>query len=325
MKLSRRQLVRLTAGAVALPAVSGIARAQAYPSRPVHLFAGFPPGGVIDITARLIGPWLSERLGQQFVVENKPGASSNIATEFVARASPDGYTLLLASSVNSVNVTLYQDLNFDFIKDIAPVASIASDSFVMLVDPSFPAKTGPEFIAYAKANPGKINMASSGPGSGSQLYGELFKAMSGIDMLTVNYRGVGPALPDLMSGRVQVMFNPVASSVGFIKSGKLRPLGVTTTKRLGVLPDVPAIAEFVSGYEGTGWEGIGAPANTPPEVISILNKEVNAALADPAFKARLFELGGEPFPGSPSEFAKFIVRYTEKWAKVIRAANIKAE
>jgi tripartite-type tricarboxylate transporter receptor subunit TctC len=325
MKLPRRAFLHLAAGAAALPTMLRAASALDYPTRPVHLLAGFPPGGVIDITARLIGPWLSERLSQQFVVENRPGASSNIATEFVARASPDGYTLLMASSVNAVNATLYQNLNFNFIRDIAPVASIASDSFVMLVNPSFPAKTVPEFIAYAKANPGTINMASSGPGSGSQLYGELFKAMSGIDLLTVNYRGVGPALPDLMSGRVQVMFNPVASSVGFIKSGKLRPLGVTTSKRLSVLPDVPAIAEFVSGYEGTGWEGIGAPANTPPEIIAILNEEVNAALTDPAFKTRLVELGGEPFPASPSEFGKFIVEYTEKWAKVIRAAGIKPE
>jgi tripartite-type tricarboxylate transporter receptor subunit TctC len=325
MELPRRKFLHLATGAAALPAWPDAALAIDYPTRPVRIIVGFPPGGVTDITARLIGPWLSERLGQQFVVENRPGASSNIATEVVARASPDGYTLLLASSVNAVNMALYQNLNFDFIKDIAPVASIAGDSFVMLVNPSFPTKTIPEFIAYAKANPGKINMASSGPGSGSQLYGELFKAMAGIDLLTVNYRGVGPALPDLMGGRVQVMFNPVASSVGFIKSGKLLPLGVTTTKRLDVLPDVPAIAEFVSGYEGTGWEGIGAPANTPPEIIAILNKEVNAALADPAFKARIVELGGKPFPGSPSEFGKFIVEYTDKWAKMIRAAGIKPE
>jgi tripartite-type tricarboxylate transporter receptor subunit TctC len=325
MKLPRRRFLHLAAGAAALPAVSRIARAQTYPTRPVHLVVGYPPGGVTDITARLIAPWLSERLGQQFVVENRPGAGSNIATEAVARALPDGYTLLLISSSNAANVTLYDKLNFDFLRDIVPVASIGRDAFVMVVNPSFPAKTVPEFVAYAKANPGKINMATSGSGSGSDLFGELFKAMAGIDLFTVHYRGVGPALPDLMAGRVQVIFLPVATAIGSLKAGTLRPLGVTSTTRREVLPDVPAIGDFVPGYEATNWEGIGAPADTPPQIIAILNKQVNAALADPAFKARLVDLGGEPFTSSPGEFGKFIAAYTEQWSKVIRAANIKPD
>ena len=325
MKLHRRQFLNLAGTAVALPVVSSMARAENYPSRPVRLMVGFPPGGILDVTARLIGPWLSERLGQQFAVENRPGASSNIATELVARAEPDGYMLLLASSVNAWNATIYDNLNFDFSRDIAPVASIGSDAFVMVVNPSFPAKTVAEFIAYAKANPGKVNMAASGPGSTSQLYGELFKAMTGVDLVTVNYRGVGPAQPDIISGRIDVMFDPVPTALGSIRAGKLRALGVTTPTRKDLLPDVPAIGEFVPGYEGVGWEGIGAPARTPPEIVAILNKQVNAALADPAFKARLAELGSEPLALSPAEFGKFIVEYTAKWAKVIRAANIKAE
>jgi tripartite-type tricarboxylate transporter receptor subunit TctC len=325
MNFHRRHVLRLAGGAAALGAASRLARADTYPARPVRVLVGFPPGGIIDITARLIGPWLSERLGQQFAVENRAGASSNIATELVARAEPDGYTLLLSSSVNAWNTSIYDHLGFDFSRDIAPVASIASDSFVMVVNPSFPAKTVAEFIAYAKANPGKINMAASGPGSSSQLYGELFKATTGIDMVTVNYRGVGPAQPDIISGRVDVMFDPIPTALGSIKAGKLRALGVTTPKRKDVLPDVPAIGETVAGYEGIGWEGIGAPANTPPDIIARLNKEVNAALADPAFRARLAELGSEPFATSPAEFGKFIVDYTNKWAKVIRAANIKPE
>jgi tripartite-type tricarboxylate transporter receptor subunit TctC len=302
-----------------------IAAAQAYPTRPVHLVVGYPPGGVTDITARLITPWLSERLGQQFIVENRPGASSNIATEAVARALPDGYTLLLISSSNAANVTLYDKLNFDFLRDIVPVASIGRDAFVMVVNPSFPAKTVPEFVADAKANPGKINMATSGSGSGSDLFGQLFKVMAGVDLVTVHYRGVGPALPDLLAGRVEVIFLPVATAIGSIRAGKVRPLGVTTTTRRDVLPDVPAIGDFVPGYEATNWEGIGAPANTPPQIIAILNKQVNAALVDTTFKARLVDLGGEPFASSPTEFGKFIVEYTEKWGKVIQAAGIKGE
>ncbi len=325
MKLLRRRLLHLAAGAVALPTASRFAWAEAYPARPVRIVVGYPPGGVTDIVARLIGPWLSERLGQSFVVENRPGASSNVATEAVVRASPDGYTLLLVSSANAANVTLYDKLNFNFNRDIAPVASISRDAFVMVVNPSFPAKTVLEFIAYAKANPGKLNMATSGAGSGSDLYGQLFKVMTGVDLVTVHYRGIGPGLPDLMSGRVEVMFLPVASAIGYIRGGKLQPLGVTTTTRRDALPDVPAIGDFVPGYEAINWEGIGAPANTPPEIIAIVNKQVNAALADATFKARLVDLGGEPFASSPTEFGKYIVEYTEKWSKVIRAANIKAE
>jgi tripartite-type tricarboxylate transporter receptor subunit TctC len=243
----------------------------------------------------------------------------------VANARPDGYTLLLVSSVNSWNTAIYSNLNFDFIRDIAPVACIVRTPGVMEVNPSFPAKTVPEFIAYAKANPGKINMGSGGPGSGQHVYGELFKVMAGVDLVTVHYRGAGPALPDLMSGRVEVMFDPIASSIGYIRAGKLRPLGVTTATRSDVLPDIPPIGDFVPGYEASGWDGIGAPANTPPEIISILNKEVIAALADPTFKARLVDLGANPYATSPTEFRRFIGEYTEKWGKVIRAANIKAE
>jgi tripartite-type tricarboxylate transporter receptor subunit TctC len=325
MKLPRRQFLHLAAGAAALPALSRIASALDYPTRPVHLIVGFPPGGVSDITARLTGPWLSERLGQQFVVENRPGASSNVAAELVARAKPDGYTLLTIADVNAWNTTIYDNLRFDFIRDIAPVASICHDAFVMVVNPSFPAKTVSEFIAYAKANPGKVNMATSGSGSGSDLYGQLFKVKTGVDLVTVHYRGVGPALPDLMSGRVEVIFLPVAAAIGYIRAGTLRALGVTATTRMIVLPDVPAIGELVPSYEGDGWVGLGAPANTPPEIVAILNKQVNAALADPAFKARLGDLGGEAFASSPAEFGKYIAEYSEKWGKVIRAANIKAE
>src|SRR5271166_5392703 len=278
MKLPRRRFLHLAAGGAALPAVSSIARAQTYPARPVRIIVGYPPGGVSDIVARLIGSWLSERLGQQFIVENRPGASSNIATEAVVRASPDGCTLLLVSSANAANVTLYEKLNFNFIREIAPVASISRDAFVMVVNASFPAKTVPAFIAYAKANPGTLNMATSGAGSGSDLYGQLFKVMAAVDLVNVHYRGVGPGLPDLMSGRVEVMFLPVASAIGYIRAGTLRPLGVTTTTRRDVLPDVPAIGDFVPGYEATNWEGIGAPVNTPPEIIAILNMQVNAAL-----------------------------------------------
>jgi tripartite-type tricarboxylate transporter receptor subunit TctC len=325
MKLARRKFLHLAAGVAALPVITRVSSAQSYPVRPVHLLAGFPPGGIVDLIARLIGQWLSERLGQQFVIENRPGAGSNIATELVARATPDGYTLLLVSSVNAWNTAIYDKLNFNFVRDIAPVASIIRTPAVMEVNPSVPAKTVPEFIAYAKANPGKIDMGTGGPGSGQHVYGELFKVMAGVDLITVHYRGAGPALPDLMSGRIQVMFDPVASSIAYIRAGKLRPLGVTTATRIDVLPDVPAIGDFVPGYEASGWDGIGAPANTPPEIISILNKEVNAALADATFRARLADLGADPFANSPAEFGKFIGEYIEKWGKVIRAANIKAE
>jgi tripartite-type tricarboxylate transporter receptor subunit TctC len=325
MKLPRRKFLHLAAGAAALPVTTRVSSAQSYPLRPVHLLAGFPPGGIVDLIARLIGQWLSERLGQQFVIENRPGAGSNIATELVCRATPDGYTLLLVSSVNAWNTAIYDNLNFNFVRDIAPIASIIRTPAVMEVNPSVPAKTVPEFIAYAKANPGKIDMGSGGPGSGQHVYGELFKVMAGVDLITVHYRGAGPALPDLMSGRIQVMFDPVASSIGYIRAGKLRPLGVTTATRIDALPDVPPIGDFVPGYEASGWDGIGGPANTPPEIISILNKEVNAALADATFKARLADLGADPFANSPAGFGKFIAEYIEKWGKVIRAANIKAE
>jgi tripartite-type tricarboxylate transporter receptor subunit TctC len=325
MELRRRTFLRLAVGAAMLPGVARMARAETYPSRPVRILVGYAPGGVTDITARLIGPWLSERLGRQFVIENRPGASGNIAAEAVARASPDGYTLLLVASNNAYNVTLYERLRFDFIRDIAPIAGICRDCFVMVVNPSFPAKSVAEFIAYAKTNRGKLNLGSSGAGSGSQLYGELFKAMAGIDLAAVNYRGVGAALPDLMAGRLEVMFIPVATAIGYVKGGTLRPLGVTAAARVDVLPDVPAIAEFLPGYEATGFTGIGAPAHTPPEIIAILNSQVNAALADPTFKTRIADLGMQPFLGSSAEFGQFIVDYSEKWAKVIRTAGIKAE
>jgi tripartite-type tricarboxylate transporter receptor subunit TctC len=312
-------------GAAAFLALPRLARAQAYPSRPVRIIVGLPAGSSPDIGARLMGQWLSERLGQQFVVDNRPGANSNIGTEAVVRAAPDGYTLLLAIAANAVNATLYDNLSFNFVRDLAPVAGIVRVPQVLEVHPSVPATTVPEFIAYAKANPGKLNMASVGPGSPSQLFGVLFKVMAGVDLVTVNYRGAGPALLDLISGRVEVIFFSVAATIDYIRSGKLRPLGVTTTRRVGVLPDVPIIGEFVPGYEGGGWVGIGAPANTPPEIIAILSNQVNAALADPTFKARLVDLGMEPFANSPAEFGKFIADYTEKWGKVIRAANIKPE
>jgi tripartite-type tricarboxylate transporter receptor subunit TctC len=325
MKLPRRKFLHLAAGVAALPALSRTASALDYPTRPVHLIAGFPPGGIVDIIARLIGQWMSERLGQPFVIENRVGAGSNIATELVTRAQPDGYTLLLVSSVNAWNTAIYDNLKFNFIRDIAPIASIVRTPALMEVNSSVPAKTVPEFIAYAKANPGKLNMGTGGPGSGQHVYGELFKVMAGVDLVTVHYRGAGLALPDLISGRVDVMFDPVASSIGYIRAGQLRPLGVTTAARIDALPDVPPIGDFVPGYEASGWDGIGGPANTPPEIVAILNKEVNAALADPTFKARLVDLGADSFASSPAEFGKFIVEYTEKWAKVIRAANIKAE
>jgi tripartite-type tricarboxylate transporter receptor subunit TctC len=325
MELRRRTFLHLATGAAAFPAVARMAWAESYPSRPVRILVGYAPGGVTDITARLIGPWLSQRLGQQFVIENRPGASGNIAAEAVARASPDGHTLLLVASNNAYNATLYEKLRFNFIRDIVPIASICRDSFVMVVNPAFPARTVPEFIAYAKTNRGKLNMGASGAGSGSQLYGELFKVMAGVDFAAVNYRGIGAALPDLMAGRLEVMFIPVSSAVGYLKAGTLRALGVTATARVDVLPDVPPIGESVPGYEATGWVGIGAPANTPPEIVTILNSHVNAALADPTFKTRLAALGVKPFASSPAEFGKFIAGYTEKWAKVIRAAGIKAE
>ena len=325
MKLPRRKFLHLAVGATALPALSDMASATNYPTRPVQLIVGFAAGGQLDTGARLIGQWLSEHLGQSFIIQNHAGASGNLAAEEVARAPPDGYTLLVCAASNAWNATLYDNLSFDFIRDIAPVASYERGGGVMEVSLSVPAKTVPEFIAYAKANPGKVNMASAGPGSAPGMWGELFKEMAGVDLVTVNYRGSGPALPDLIAGRVQVLVDPVITTIGPIRAGKLRGLAVTTAKRLEVFPDIPTVGEFVPGYEATGWQGIGAPRGTPPETIAILNREVNAALADPAFKGRLTDLGVEPFANSPAEFGKLIVEFTEKWGKVIRTAGIKPE
>jgi tripartite-type tricarboxylate transporter receptor subunit TctC len=323
MKLPRRNFLRLAAGAAALPAVARIARAQAYPTRPVRLVVGFPPGGVADLYARLIGQWLSERLGQAFIIENRAGAGGNLAAEAVVKAPPDGYTLLMVGANNAWNATLYDNLNFNFIRDIAPIASIYRAPAVLVVHPSFPAKSVPELIAYAKANPGKINMASGGVGSAQHVYGELFKMMSGVDMLHVPYRGGGPALADLLAGQVPVMFDTLATSIEHIRAGKLRALAVTSATRSEVLPDVPTVGDFVPGYEGTGWQGLGAPRNTPAEIIDKLNKEINAGLADPRMKARIADLGGTVFASSPADFGTFIAAYTEKWAKVIKFAGAK--
>jgi len=325
MKLPRRTFLHLAAGAAALSAVPRIARAQTYPTRPVHLIVGFAAGGVADLSARLIGQWLSERLGHQFTIENRPGAGSNASAETVVKAPADGYTLLQISLANAVNASLYDNLNFNFIRDIAPVASFMRVPGVMEVNPSFPAKTVPEFIAYAKAHPGEISMATEGSGSAPHVYGELFKIMAGVDLVPVPYRSSAPALTDLMGGQVQVTFDPLPSSIELIKSGKLRPLAVTTTTRLEVLPDIPTMSDFLPSYEGNGWQGVGAPKNTPTEIVDKLNREINAGLADPRMKARIADLGGTVFAGSPDDFRKHIAAETEKWAKVIRAANIKPE
>ena len=320
----RRQFLHLAAGAAALPAVSRIARAQSYPTRPVRLIVGFPAGGGTDVMARLMGQWLSERLGQPFIIENRPGGNSNIATEAVVRAPPDGYTLLVVDTAPAINATYYSKLNFDFIRDIAPVAGIASQTQIMEVNPSVPAKTVPEFIAYAKANPGKLNMASFGNGNISHVCGELFKMMTGVNMLHVPYRGAAPALADLLGGQVQVCFGGVIASIEYIRAGRLRALAVTTASRLEALPDIPSLSEFLPGYEATDWKGIGVPKNTPPEIIDKLNKEINAGLADPKLKARFAELGSPVLPGSPADFGKLIADDTEKWAKVVKFAGIKA-
>jgi len=325
MKLPRRQILHLAAGATALPVMSRFARAQAYPSRPVRIIVGFAPAGGTDITARLIGQWLSERLGQQFVIENRPGAGTNIATEAVVNAPPDGYTLLLACLPNASNATLYDKLNFNFIRDIAPVASIARDTFAIEVNPSVPVKTVPELIAYAKINSGKINMASGGIGSGNHIFGELFKMMTGVNLVHVPYRGAGPALVDLIGGQVQVMFASMSSSIEYVRAGKLRALAVTTSTRSPVLPGIPTVAEFVPGYEASYWYGLGAPKDTPAEVIDKLNREINAVAVDPLIKARLASLGVDPVLMTSAEFGKFIADQTEKWGKVIRAANLKAD
>ncbi len=326
MKLThRRQFLQLAAGAAALPAVSKIAQAQAYPTRPVHLIVGFAPGGSTDITARLIGQWLSERLGQSVVVENRPGAGTNIATEAVVRSSPDGYTLLMVAPSATINVTLYDKLNFVFLRDIAPVASVVRQTQIVVANPSFTAKTIPELIAYAKANPGKITMASAGIGSVGHLAGELFKMMAGVDFVHVPYRGAGPALTDLIGGQVMISFAGLAGSIEYVKSGKLRALAVTAANRSEALPDVPTVGEVVSGYEASDWFGVVAPKNTPASIIDKLNKEVNESIADPKLVARFAQLGGTPLALTPAGFGKLLADETEKWGKVIKAANIKPE
>jgi tripartite-type tricarboxylate transporter receptor subunit TctC len=325
MKLPRRTFLHLAAGAAALPAVSSIARAQVYPSRPVRIIVGFAPGGPADIVARLMGQWLSERLGQPFVIENRPGAGSNIAAEAVVRAPPDGYTLLMVGTPNSINATLYDKLNFNFIRDIAPVGTIIHGPLVMVVNPSVPAKTVPEFIAYAKANRRKINMASGGNGTTPHVAGELFKMMAGVDLVHVPYRGIALALSDLLGGQVQVSFASMPSSIQYIRAGQLRALAVVTATRSDAWPDIPTVAEFVPGYEASSWYGVGAPKATPAEIIGKLNKEINAGLADPKIEARLANLGGDVLALSPADFGKLIADETEKWGKLIRTLNIKAE
>jgi tripartite-type tricarboxylate transporter receptor subunit TctC len=321
----RRQFLHLAAGAAALPAVSGIATAQAYPTKPVRTIVGYAAGGFTDISARLTGQWLSERLGQQFVIENRTGAGGNIATEAVVRAAPDGYTLLFCPTSDAVNATLYEKLNFNFIRDIAPVAGVIRAPLVMVVHPSFPATTVPEFIAYTKANLGKVNMASGGVGSANQLSGELFKIMAGINMIHVPYRGEAPALGDLLGGQVQVIFGTMPGTIEYIRSGKLRPLAVTTTTRSEALPDIPTVGDFVPGYEDAVWAGVGVHKNTTTEIVEKLNKEINAVLSDPELKARFADLGGTPLALSPIEFGKLIAGETEKYRKVVRAANIKVQ
>ena len=323
MQVPRRQFLQLSAGAAAL-AVSRFAWAQAYPSRPVRLIVPFPPGGGAEISARLIGQWLSERLGQPFIIDNRPGAGTNIGTEAVVRAPPDGHTLLLVNAANAINATLYDQLNFNFIRDIAPVDGIMRVPSVMVVHPSVPAKSVPELIAYAKANPGKLSMASGGIGSGSHVAGELFKMMAGVNMVHVPYRGVAPALTDLLGGQVQVMAASSAASIEYIRSSKLRALAVTGPTRTDVLPDIPSVGEFLPGYEASGWFGVGAPRNTPGEIIDRLNNEINAGLADPKIKARFADLGGTVLGGSAADFGKFVADETEKWSKVVKFAGAKA-
>jgi len=325
MKLPRRQFLHLAAGAAVLPAVASIAAAQTYPTRPVRLVVGFAAGQAIDILARLIAQSLSERFGQQFIVENRPGGGGNIATEAVVRAPPDGYTLLAVGSNNMINATLYEKLNFDFIRDIALVASIYRVPQVMEVNPSFPAKTLPELIAYAKANPGKINFASAGNGSVAHVTAELFKMMAGVNMQHVPYRGAAPALTDLLGGQVHLMFDNMPSSIEHIRAGRLRPLAVTATARLEGLPDVPTVADFLPGFETSAWAGIGAPKNTPAEIIDQLNRETNAALADPKLKARVADLGGMVFPLSPAEYEKRVAEETEKWGKVVKFSGARPD
>ncbi|HUD88845.1 MAG TPA: tripartite tricarboxylate transporter substrate binding protein [Xanthobacteraceae bacterium] len=323
MKLRRRQFLHLATTAAAFSAVPCAARADTYPSRPVRLIVGLPPGNSPDIVARLVGQWLSERLGQAFIVDNRPGAATNIGTEAVAHAAPDGYTLLLVTAGNAANAAIFKNLNYDFSRDIVPVASIGGVPFVMVVNPALPANTVPEFIAYAKANPGKIDMASSGNGSLLQLLGVLFQMMAGVELFHVPYRG--SLFPDLLGGQVQVAFNPVPAVLGYIKAGKLRALGVSTRQRVPVLPDVPSLSEFLPRYEANGWLGLGAPKGTPADVVGTLNTAVNAGLADPALAARLTDLGAIVMPMTPAAFATFVVAETAKWAEVVKFADIKAE
>jgi tripartite-type tricarboxylate transporter receptor subunit TctC len=325
MTPTRRQFLHLAAGAGAVPAVSRNAWAQTYPARPVRIIVGYPSGGSNDLLARLMAQWLSERMGQQFVIENRPGAGSNIATEAVVRADPDGYTLLMVSAANMSNAALYEKLNYNFIRDIAPVAGVMRVPLVMEVNPSIPAKTVPEFIAYARANPGKINFASGGIGTSIHLSGELFKMMTGIDMQHVPYRGNGPALTDLLGGQVQIMFDTMPAAIGYVRAGQLRALAVTTATRSEALPDIPTVGEYVPGYEASSLYGVAAPSNTPTEIVDKLNREINAALADPAMQTRLADLGGIVLAGSPADFGKLIAVETEKWAKVIRTGNIKPQ
>src|SRR5215211_3560592 len=325
MTISRRRFCVLTAGAATLPLLARIAWAESYPSRPVHIIVGFPAGGTSDIVARVVGQWLSEHLGQQFVVENRPGAGSNLATEAVARATPDGYTLLLIGGANTINATLFDKLNFDFLRDIVPVASVFETPLVVEVHPSVPSKTISEFIAYAKGNAGKINLATPGIGTPPHVAGELFKIMAGIDMVHVPYRGTGPMLTDLIAGQVQVAFDPLPASIEHIRAGKLRALAVTTASRSEAMPDIPSASEYVPGYVASNWYGFAAPRDTPLNIIDKLNTEINAALADPKIKTRLADLGGTSFSSSPATFGRFVADDTAKWAKVIRAANIKPQ
>jgi tripartite-type tricarboxylate transporter receptor subunit TctC len=325
MKLPRRKFLRLAAAAAALPALPRIASALDYPTRPVRWIVGFPPGGPNDITARITAEFLSERLQRQFVVENRPGAAGNVATEQVARAQPDGYTVMELATVNGINASLYQNLNYDFIRDIALVAGISQGPAVMEVNPKVPAATLPEFIAYAKANPGKVNLGSAGIGTPQHVIGELFKMLTGTDMVHVPYHGSAPELTDLIAGQVQVVFEPIQSTMGYIKSGMLRPLAVTTASRAEALPNVPTVGEFVPGFEARTWQGLGAPKGTPAEIVELLNKEVNAVLTEPRLKARFADLGIVPMPMTPAECQKFIIAETEKWAKVIKFAGIKPE
>jgi tripartite-type tricarboxylate transporter receptor subunit TctC len=325
MKLSRRRFLRLASAAVALPASSRLARAQAWPNRPVRLIIGYTPGGSADLTARLMGQWLSEKLGQSFVIENRPGGGTNIATEAVLRAAPDGYTLLLVAPANAINATLYDKLNFNFIAEVEPVAGLIRFPNVVVVNPSLPVKTIPELIAYAKANPGKLNMASSGNGSTIHMSGELFKMLTDINLVHVPYRGGAPALTDLIAGQVQVMFDNIPTCAEQVKSGKLRGLAVTSTTRSEVLPDLPTVADFLPGYEASAWYGIGAPKGTPAEIVERLNKTVNEILADPKVKAKFSEYGAMLLPGSPADFGKLLADETEKWGKVVKFAGAKVD